>query len=98
MKNSNCKFLVVADTSMIAYSMQITLFGIFDTYEEALDYVLKDETDYISTNPYSDEEQVFSFFEYYKDEDKSVSKEEYAKRFIKKFFDKTPTILGAYFE
>lgn len=58
------KYLVIADVSMQPYSTETTLFGIFDSKEEAVQWIVNNPTHEI--NSYLCD--TFNFFEWYEDE------------------------------
>lgn len=55
------KYLVIADLSKVAYSTNNFLFGIFDTKEEAVQWIVNNPSHETS---YGDD---FNFFEFYED-------------------------------
>ena len=113
------KFLVLADIATEAYSTENTLFGIFDSKEEAIQWILNNPL-YERPNGW-DECQFFDFFEYYEEEkvidiyehrgevtpfgrprktkigERTLSKEEYAEKYIKEF-NGSPICVGWYQE
>lgn len=60
------KYLVIADTYPRAYGVEYTLFGIFDTREEAVDWIIKHPVVVMGDvmDP-EKEEGAFDFFENY---------------------------------
>ena len=54
------KYLVIADLSKIAYSINNFLFGIFDTKEEAVQWIVNNPSHETSDGD-------FNFFEFYED-------------------------------
>ena len=58
------KYLVIADVSMQSYSTESTLFGIFDSKEEAVQWILNNPVHKIDSPLCS----TFNFFEWYEDE------------------------------
>lgn len=103
------KYLVIADLSKIAYSINNFLFGIFDTKEEAIQWIVNN-----SSHETSDGD--FNFFEFYeankiiniyeeigehgslrprriKVGERIMSKEEYAEMYIREF-DGSPLSIG----
>ena len=103
------KYLVIADLSKIAYSINNFLFGIFDTKEEAVQWIIN--------NPYHEtSDGDFNFFEFYEGNktvniyeeigehgslrprrtkvgERMMSKEEYAEMYIREF-DGSPLSIG----
>ena len=96
------KYLVIADTYLRAYGAEYTLFGIFDTKEEAVQFILN----YQPTDDF-DQFDFFAGFEEGKGEvhyrrhgEKwyvPVTKEAYALRYIEEF-DGKPLYIGGYQE
>ena len=66
------KYLVIADTYPHAYGAEYTLFGIFDTREEAIDWIIKHPVvvigDVMDETVESNDEVFFDFFKYYEEE------------------------------
>lgn len=58
------KFLVIADISMQSYSTESTLFGIFDSKEEAVQWIINNPVHKIDSPLCG----TFNFFEWYEDE------------------------------
>lgn len=58
------KYLVIADVSMQSYSTETTLFGIFDSKEEAVQWIINNPTHEINSYLCG----TFNFFEWYEDE------------------------------
>jgi hypothetical protein len=58
------KYLVIADVSKQSYSIETTLFGIFDSKEEAVQWIINNPIHEI--NSYLCD--TFNFFEWYEDE------------------------------
>jgi hypothetical protein len=58
------KYLVIADVSQEAYSTETLLFGIFDSKEEAVQWMLNNSVHKINSSFCS----TFDFFEWYEDE------------------------------
>ncbi len=65
----NTKYLVIADTYPYAYGAEYTLFGIFDTKQEAINFIIKHPT--IKIN-----DDIFQFIE-----DKDFIYNNYIKEF-----------------
>lgn len=103
------KYLVIADLSKIAYSINNFLFGIFDTKEEAVQWIINNPSHETSDGD-------FNFFEFYEGNkiiniyeeigehgslrprrtkvgERIMSKEEYAEMYIKEF-DGSPLSIG----
>jgi hypothetical protein len=59
------KYLVIADVSMQSYSTETTLFGIFDSKEEAVQWIINNPVHEIDSSLCY---QPFNFFEWYEDE------------------------------
>lgn len=57
------KYLVIADTYRYSYGCEYTLFGVFDTREEATQFIL----DYTPAQPDEYEDHPFDFFESYEE-------------------------------
>ena len=106
------KYIVSADTYRYNYGCEITFFGIFDTREEAINWIVEhpvvDGFDFFEA--YSEIRTIFinlitgerehpkrGELNKYTTKEISVSKEEYAVRFVKEF-DGAPIILGGYQE
>jgi len=65
------KYLVIADTYQFAYGCEYTLFGVFDTYEEALNWILENPTVCTYASDSDEEEdysEYFNFFTNYNEE------------------------------
>ena len=94
------KYIVVANTYSY-YACRITVFGIFDTEKEAINFIINNPVQKISAEcaglwDADDKEDVsFDFFEYI--DHTNETKEEYAKRFIKTF-NGVPLLVGQYSE
>lgn len=106
------KYLVIANTYRFAYGCEYTLFGVFDTQEEALKWILEHPKVCLDA---SYEEEYFDFFEDYNEElggKKNCSrrgmggnpvipmtKEEYilGSRYIRRF-NGEPMYIGGYCE
>ena len=103
------KYLVIADLSKIAYSINNFLFGIFDTKEEAIQWIIDNPSHETSDGN-------FNFFEFYEGNktvniyeeigehgslrprrtkvgERIMSKEEYAEMYIREF-DGSPLSIG----
>lgn len=103
------KYLVIADLSKIAYSINNFLFGIFDTKEEAVQWIIDNPSHETSDGD-------FDFFEFYEGNkiiniyeeigehgslrprrtkvgERIMSKEEYAEMYIREF-DGSPLSIG----
>jgi hypothetical protein len=103
------KYLVIADLSKIAYSINNFLFGIFDTKEEAIQWIVNNPSHETSDGD-------FNFFEFYEGNkiiniyeeigehgslrprrtkvgERIMSKEEYAEMYIREF-DGSPLSIG----
>lgn len=103
------KYLVIADLSKIAYSINNFLFGIFDTKEEAVQWIINNPSHETSDGN-------FDFFEFYEGNkiiniyeeigehgslrprrtkvgERIMSKEEYAEMYIREF-DGSPLSIG----
>lgn len=97
----NTKYLVIANTYTNGYGAEYTLFGIFDTEKEAIDFIINNPTIKIGEDVDYDDEPidiVFNFFEYYYPTNiNNITKEDYISRYIKKF-DGNPTYIGGYIE
>lgn len=78
----------MADTAKEDYTMCKVLFGIFDTEEEALAYVL--------SNPGKFGRASFDFFEDFDEVKMDMSKEKYAERYIYEFTE--PSCIAYYAE
>lgn len=59
------KYLVIADISMQSYSAESTLFGIFDSKEEAVQWIINNPIHEIDSSLC---DCPFDFFEWYEDE------------------------------
>ena len=104
------KYLVIADLSKIAYSINNFLFGIFDTKEEAIQWIVNNPSHETSDGN-------FNFFEFYEDNkivniyeerkecaslrprrikigERIMSKEEYAELMYIREFDGSPLSIG----
>ena len=107
------KYLVIADLSKVAYSINNFLFGIFDTKEEAVQWIINNSSHEI-------DDDCFDFFESYEDNKtiniyeeinesaslrprrtkiskRIISKEEYAEQYVLEF-DGSPLSIGWYAE
>ena len=64
------KYLVIADTYQRAYGCEYTLFGIFDTKEEAVKWILDNPVVCIAAPDEEEgyEGEYFNFFEHYDEE------------------------------
>jgi hypothetical protein len=58
------KYLVIANTTQESYSTEETLFGIFDSKEEAVQWIVNNPIHELNTNLCN----TFDFFEWYEDE------------------------------
>lgn len=102
----NKKYLVIANTFTGSYGAEFTLFGIFDTEEEAIKFIMEHQTislgkEFVGCDYNGDEiygEHIFNFFEYYKPTKFDNTKENYARRRYIKVFDNNPICVGGYEE
>ena len=107
------KYLIIADTYPRAYGVEYHLFGIFDTREEAVDWILNHPIVVMGDvmDP-EDEEGAFDFFENYDSENhravlyrnrngeivyEPMSRESYAMRYVVEF-NGSPMHIGGYQE
>lgn len=112
------KYLVIADVSQEAYSTESTLFGIFDSKEEAIQWIINNPIHEIDSSlcdcPFNffkwyENEKVVNIYEYVENDssflrarktkigERTLSKEEYAEKYIKEF-DGSPLCVGFYIE
>ena len=98
------KYLVIANTYGHAYGCELTLFGMFDTQEEALKWILEHPKVCLYASEPDEEDQYeeyFDFFEDYNEELGAMTKEEYIlgsrNRYIRRF-NGEPLYLGGYCE
>lgn len=101
------KYIVSADTYNDGYGIDVTLFGIFDTKEQALQWIMTNPVQTVKT-VYSDGSTFeFDFFKYYnidkrhresRGKNMDESMEQYATRTYIREFDGSPIELGAYYE
>lgn len=89
----NTKYLVIADTYTGSYGVRYTLFGIFNTEKEAIDFIINNPT--IKIDEDFGYDIIFDFFEYYKPT--ITSKRDYARQYIKRF-NGNPIHIGGYIE
>jgi len=102
----NTKHLVIANTFKGTYGIELTLFGIFDTKEEAIKFIMehpiislgKEFIGYDVEDNEIYEEHIFNFFEYYRPTKFNSTKENYACRRYIKVFDNNPICIGGYEE
>lgn len=93
------KYIVVADTYG-CYGCCITVFGIFDTEQEAINYIVANPIPEIPAecaglwqDEAMKEKHYFDFFRY----SNNAPRKEWAKNYIRKF-DGTPLLIGEYRE
>lgn len=106
------KYLVTADTYQFSYGCEYTLFGIFDTKEEAIDWIVNHPVVVLDEPEpeYEYEGQQFHFFWNFEDGKgeyhlrrggekvyRFMTKEEYAERYIREF-NGEPMFIGGYQE
>lgn len=59
-------FLVTADTYNGGYGLELTLFGVFPTKQEAIDFILKEPVKRFKSGLYSNGEDCFDEFDFLK--------------------------------
>lgn len=106
------KYLVIANTFQRGYGCEFVLFGIFDTKDDAVKWIIEHPVVIFNPNNDMNYSEKFSFFhgfedgvgEYYvgRNGEKVVyglpmTKEEYALRYISEF-DGNPVYIGGYIE
>ena len=63
------KYLVIADTYQYGYGCEYTLFGIFDSREEALKWILENPRVCIAASESDEEDKYEEYFDFFKDYD-----------------------------
>ena len=107
------KFIVTANTYSGGYGVEITLFGIFDTKEEAIKSILEEPVRHFTGLYGEDSFDFFQYYEKYKTEkifaenefgktrkyvgDRTLSKEEWAEKYIQEFTGE-PLYIDGYVE
>lgn len=92
------KYLVIANAYDRPYGAYIYLFGIFDTEEDALNYIFENPIVRFGYDYYTEQPYLFDFFEEYS-ELGDIDQKEFAKRYIKEYTGTdNPIYLGGYAE
>lgn len=96
------KYLVIANTFQSGYGCEFTFFGIFDTKDDAVRWIIGHPVVIFHPNNDMNYSEKFSFFHGFEDEvdqyyGSSMTKEEYALRYISEF-DGNPVYIGGYIE
>ena len=66
------KYLVIANTYGHAYGCELTLFGIFDTQEEALKWILEHPKVCLYASESDEEDQYEEWFDFFEDYDEEL--------------------------
>lgn len=66
------KYLVIANTYRYGYGCELTLFGMFDTQEEALKWILEHPKVCLYASESDEEDQYEEYFDFFEDYDEEL--------------------------